>query len=78
MLGPRSIVLVLLFGLGCVESGRGDPVSAIPLEPLLVQVELHAQHEIGVLNGAVRDEEGHGGQGGEAIHLAHTDEKEGD
>ena len=29
------------------------------LEPLLVDVELHAEDEVGVLDHGVRDEEGH-------------------
>ena len=48
------------------------------LEPLLVDVELHAEDEVGVLDHGVGDEEGHGGQRGQPVHLSDGDEDESD
>lgn len=52
--------LVVLAARRRVEGRGRDAVGAVFLQPLLVHVELHAQHEVGVLDHAVGDEEGHG------------------
>ena len=43
----------------------------------MVEVELHAEDEVGVLYGRVGDEEWHGGQGCQTVHLSHPDEEQG-
>ena len=48
------------------------------LQPLLVDVELHAEDEVGVLDHGVGDEEGHRGQRGQPVHLANGDEDQSD
>ena len=48
------------------------------MQPLLVDVELHAEDEVGVLDHGVGDEEGHRGERGEPVHLPDGDEHERD
>ncbi len=67
----RSVDGLVLPGL---ESGRGISVRPEFLQPLLVEVELHAEDEVGVLDHAVGDEEGHGGQSRQSVHFADRDE----
>lgn len=60
-----------------IEGRRGNTMSPVLLESVLVQVELHAEDKVGVLDHAVGDQEGHGGQGGQTVHLANKDEDQG-
>lgn len=53
-------------------------MGSILLQPLLVQIKLHAEREVRVLNDAIGDEEWHGGEGGQAVHLTDEDEDQSD
>ena len=48
------------------------------MQPLLVDVELHAEDEVGVLDHGVGDEEGHRRQRRQPVHLADGDEDQRD
>ena len=53
-------------------------MSSVALQSLLVQIKLHAEHKVRILNHPVGDQKGHGGQGCQTIHLADANEKQRD
>ena len=68
----------VLFRFAAHEYLRLILVAPELLQPLLVDVELHAEDEVGVLDHGVGDEEGHRGERGQPVHLPDGDEHERD
>ncbi len=53
-------------------------LNSVVLQPSLIQFELHAQCKVGILDCSIGDQEWHGGQGCQSVHVPNQDEDQGD